>query len=364
MSATAPVRPPVEGAARSHGAAQAATVEALRVARRGPRRRRVLVVTALWLLLAGLVVVRSLLGTYRVSFPDAVRILGGETVPGASFVLLESTLPRALMAVLAGAAFGAAGSAFQTLLRNPLASPDVLGLTTGASAGAVLAVVVLDLSGTAVTLFALAGAVLVAGALLTQAGRGGGATGRMVLIGVALSAMLGAFVHWVLTYADIYSAQEAMVWLTGSLNTVSWTDIVRMLAADAVLLPLVLLLAGQLGAVGLGDDLAAGLGVRVREVRVAVVLVVVALVATATAVVGPIAFVALLSGPITRALVPGRPAPGVAALVGAVTVLGADHLAATAVPGTPLPVGVVTGLLGAPVLLWLLHSRRATQENR
>jgi iron complex transport system permease protein len=340
------------------------TAAALHLARRPVRRRRALVVTGLSLVLAGLVVVRSLLGTYRVSFPDAVRILSGETVPGASFVLLESTLPRALMAVLAGAAFGAAGSAFQTLLRNPLASPDVLGLTTGASAGAVLAVVVLDLSGAAVTVAALAGAVLVAVALLTQTGRGGGATGAMVLVGVALAAVLAAFVHWMLTYADIHSAQEAMIWLTGSLNTVSWSDISRMLVADLVLLPVVLLLARQLGVVGLGDDLAAGLGVRVRSVRVAVVLVVVTLVASATALVGPIAFVALLSGPITRALVPGRPAPGVAALVGAVMVLAADHLAATAVPGTPLPVGVVTGLLGAPVLLWLLHSRRATQEIR
>ena len=249
-------------------------------------------------------VVRALLGDYRVSFPDAIRIIGGEQIPGASFVLMESTLPRALMAVLAGAAFGAAGCAFQVMLRNPLASPDVLGITLGASAGAVIAVVVLGVRGTPVTVAALTGAVLAAGLILSQAGGRGGATGRMVLIGVALAAGLSAVVHWVLVRASIYQAQDALVWLSGSLNTVTWPEILRMLVLDAMLLPLLLVLAGRLPVLGLGDDLASGLGVRVGGLRVGVTVVVVTLVAAATAVVGPIAFVGFLSGPIARRLVP------------------------------------------------------------
>ncbi len=319
-------------------------------------------VGALGVSLIVLVVVRALLGDYRVSFPDAIRILSGEQIPGASFVLMESTLPRAVMAVLAGAALGAAGSSLQTMLRNPLASPDVLGVTLGASAGAVLTVVVLDLTGAAVTVAALTGSLLVAGALLTQAGRGGGTTGRMILVGVALAAMLGALVHWVLLYADIYNAQEALIWLTGSLNTVTWTDITRMALADVLLLPVLVLLGRSLAVLSLGDDVAGGLGLGVVGTRLGVTLAVVALVAGATSLVGPIAFVGLLSGPIARALLPGRPAPGTAALVGAATVLASDYLAATIVDGTPLPVGVVTGILGAPVLLWLLHRRTSTQE--
>ncbi|MGL5909200.1 MAG: iron chelate uptake ABC transporter family permease subunit [Phycicoccus sp.] len=340
------------------------TAEALSRARRGPRRRRTVVVSALLVILVGLVLVRALLGDYRVSLVDAVRILGGEQIPVASFVLLESTLPRAVVAVLAGAAFGAAGGAFQVMLRNPLASPDVLGITLGASAGAVVAVVVLGARGTPVTLAALGGAVLAAAVILTQAGGRGGATGRMVLVGVALAAGLSAVVHWVLVRASIYQAQEALVWLSGSLNSVTWADIARLLLADAVLLPALLLLAARLPLLGLGDDVAAGLGVRVTRLRVSVTLVVVALVAAATAVVGPVAFVGFLSGPIARRLVPGRPSVGVAALIGAVVVLAADHAAAYAIPDTALPVGVVTGALGAPVLLWMLRTRTSTSEAR
>ncbi|WP_377638995.1 FecCD family ABC transporter permease [Oryzobacter terrae] len=340
------------------------TTAVLARARRGPRRRRVTVVGVLLVLLVGLVVVRALLGDYRVSFPDAIRIIGGESIPGASFVLMESTLPRALIAVLAGAAFGAAGGAFQVMLRNPLASPDVLGITLGASAGAVVAVVLVGVRGTPVTLAALSGAVLAAGLILSQAGARGGATGRMVLVGVALAAGLSAVVHWVLVRASTYQAQDALIWLSGSLNTVTWPDIARLLVLDALLLPVLLALAGRLPVLGLGDDLAEGLGVRVGRLRVAVTVLVVALVAAATAVVGPVAFVGFLSGPIARRLVPGRPGVGVAALVGAVVVLGADHLAAYGIPGTALPVGVVTGALGAPVLLWMLRSRTSTKEGR
>lgn len=360
MSTATTTTRPAPAAADPHPS----TADVLAAARRGPRRRRRIVVAVLVLALVALVLVRALLGDYRVSFPDAVRILSGTDVPGASFVLMESTLPRALIAVLAGAAFGAAGGAFQVLLRNPLASPDVLGLTLGASAGAVLAVVLLGLRGTPVTIAALIGSVLAAALILAQSGGRGGATGRMVLVGVALAAGLSALIQWLLVRANIYQAQDAMVWLSGSLNSVTWTDIARLLVFDAVLLPVLLVLSGRLPVLGLGDDLAAALGVRVTALRVGVTAVVVALVAAATAVVGPLAFVGFLSGPIARRLVPGRPSIGISALVGAVVVLGADYLAATAIPGTDLPVGVVTGALGAPVLLWMLRSRPSTQEAR
>ncbi|MBP6525489.1 MAG: iron chelate uptake ABC transporter family permease subunit, partial [Dermatophilaceae bacterium] len=136
-STTDAVPAPTATITASGTTASDAVARHLAAARRGPRRRRALVVGVLLLLLVALVLVRALLGDYRVSFVDAIAIIGGERIPGASFVLMESTLPRAVMAVLAGAAFGAAGSAFQVLLRNPLASPDVLGITLGASAGAV-----------------------------------------------------------------------------------------------------------------------------------------------------------------------------------------------------------------------------------
>lgn len=329
------------------------TVERLRAVRRRVRRRGVVLIVALTLLVIGLFLVRALLGDYRISFVDGIRMISGTTIPGASFIFMESTLPRACMSVLAGAAFASAGAAFQSMLRNPLASPDVLGINLGASAAAVFAVVLLGWSGMPVTLLAFAGAVAVATVIHAFAGRGGAATGRMILVGVGLAAVLSSLVHWVLLRADIYRAQDALVWLTGSLGSVSWSEIVRLGVVVAVGVPLLTVVTRQLGVLGLGDDLAAGLGVRAHRLRLLITALVVLLTASATAVCGPIAFVGFLSGPIARRLSRGRTSIPAAALVGAAMVLAADYVSAYAVPGTAFPVGVVTGLAGAPVLVWL-----------
>lgn len=339
------------------------TVERLRAVRRRVRRRGVVLIVALTLLVIGLFLVRALLGDYRISFVDGIRMISGTTIPGASFIFMESTLPRACMSVLAGAAFASAGAAFQSMLRNPLASPDVLGINLGASAAAVFAVVLLGWSGMPVTLLAFAGAVAVATVIHAFAGRGGAATGRMILVGVGLAAVLSSLVHWVLLRADIYRAQDALVWLTGSLGSVSWSEIVRLGVVVAVGVPLLTVVTRQLGVLGLGDDLAAGLGVRAHRLRLLITALVVLLTASATAVCGPIAFVGFLSGPIARRLSRGRTSIPAAALVGAAMVLAADYVSAYAVPGTAFPVGVVTGLAGAPVLVWLLVvGRRSIQE--
>lgn len=338
-------------------------VATLRGVRRKVRHRQRLLVAALAVVVVGLFLVRALLGDYRVSFADGIRMVSGTTIPGASFIFMESTLPRACMSVLAGAAFASAGAAFQSMLRNPLASPDVLGINLGASAAAVFATALLGWSGNAVTAVAFAGAVAVAVTIHGFAGGGGAATGRMILVGVGLAAVLSSVVHWVLLRADIHRAQDALVWLTGSLGSVSWSEIVRLGSVVVVGLPLLAVVTRQLGVLALGDDLAAGLGVRAHRLRLLVSGLVVLLTASATAVCGPIAFVAFLSGPIARRLTGGRTSVPAAALVGAALVLAADYVSAYAVPGTAYPVGVVTGLAGAPVLVWLLLAgRRSIQE--
>lgn len=341
------------------------TVATLRTVRRRVHRRQRILVLVLTLLVVGLFLARALLGDYRISFVDGIRMISGTTIPGASFIFMESTLPRACMAVLAGAAFASAGAAFQSMLRNPLASPDVLGISLGASAAAVFATVLLGWTGNAVTAVAFAGAVAVAVTIHAFAGRGGAATGRMILVGVGLAAVLASVVHWVLLRADIYRAQDALVWLTGSLGTVTWGEITRLGVVVALGLPLLTLVTRQLGVLALGDDLAAGLGVRGRPLRLLITALVVLLTASATAVCGPISFVAFLSGPIARRLTGGRTSIPAAALVGAAMVLAADYVSAYAVPGTAYPVGVVTGLAGAPVLVWLLVvGRRSIQEKQ
>lgn len=334
----------------------------LREARLTHRRRTAYVIGALAVAWLAAFTVRVLLGDYTITVPDFWRILTGTQIPGASFILMESKLPRAVVGTLAGLALGAAGATFQTMARNPLASPDVLGITMGASAAAVFTLVVLGGAGGAVTVAALVGAGLVALALVTLSGTGaGGAPYRMILIGVALSAMLASVVHWVLLRADIYRAHEAMVWLTGSLASARWGEIGRLALVVAVALPLLLVVARQLRVVELGDDLALGLGEPPSRVRTRAIALVVVLTAVTTSVCGPVAFVAFLAGPIARQLLGGRASVLASALVGAVIVVAADHVAAYVLPGTNLPVGVVTGVLGAPVLLWLLAAGRTTR---
>jgi iron complex transport system permease protein len=337
--------------------------EEVRRSRHRAARRGHLVVGGLLLAWLVAMVVRTLLGDFTITVPDFFRIvLGTGQVPGgAEFILMDSKLPRAVAGTLAGLALGASGATFQLMARNPLASPDVLGLTMGASAAAVFTLVVLGGSGAAVTVAALAGAALVAVALLTLSGsRPSAAPTRMILVGIALSAMLTSVVHWVLLRADVYRAHEAMVWLTGSLAGVTWGQIGLLLLVVVLAGPLLPATARELHLVELGDDLAAGVGAPPGLVRGRALLLVVLLVAATTSVCGPIAFVAFLAGPIARRLLGGRASIGAAALVGAVIVVLADHVGAYAIPEVNLPVGVITGLIGAPFLLWLLTRERAS----
>ncbi len=338
----------------------------------GQRRKRLLLsrTALLAVVVVVLFAVSVLLGSYTVTVPDFFRILiahltGGEKIPGASFIVMENKLPRAVIGTMIGAAFGLAGALFQTMLRNPLASPDVIGISYGASAAAVTAIVVFGASGAAVSGAALGGALGVAaiiyaissGGTLRGSGRGDAAGNRLILAGVGIAAALHAVVNFLMTRADIRTAADALVWLNGSLNSASWDRAGVLALALAVLLPAVVAIAGPLRILELGPDAAAGLGIRVGATRLALVITAVALAAVATAAAGPVSFVAFLAGPIARRFT-GKASLPASALVGAVIVLAADYVAANVAPllldGTVLPVGVITGALGAPFLLWLL----------
>lgn len=319
---------------------------------------------ALGILVIGAFVARVTLGDFTITIPDTLRIIAGADVPGATFILMESKLPRATVAVLAGAALAVAGAVMQDLMRNPLASPDILGVSGGASTAAVFSLIILDLSGSGVTAAAFAGAVAVAGFLVWMSGGSAqGSTQALIIVGIGCAALLVALTHWVLLKADVYRLSEAMVWLTGSVSSASWPDIARLALLLAVVVPAMLLLHRRLRLMMLGDDLAAGLGVSVSRHRALAMLGVVLLVAGTCSVCGPIAFVALLSGPIGRRIHRGRTRLVDIALIGALMVLVADYIAAYLVPGgANLPVGVVTGLAGAPFLLWLIATRARVES--
>ncbi|MET0672743.1 MAG: iron chelate uptake ABC transporter family permease subunit [Microbacterium pygmaeum] len=285
---------------------------------------------------------------------DVLGVLLGQDVDGASFTVGRLRLPRAVLAIVAGFSFGLAGVTFQTMLRNPLASPDIIGISAGASAAAAFAIVILGLSGTAVSLFAIVSGLGVALLVYVLSYKGGAAGTRLILIGIGMAAMLDAAINYILSRAGQWDLQEALRWLTGSLNGTTWTQVVPALIAMVILGPLLLSRSRNLGALQLGDDTAAALGVRVERTRLVVIVAAVGLIAFATAAAGPIAFVAFLSGPIAARILGPNGSPMLpAGLIGALLVLVADFCGQYAF-GTRFPVGVVTGVLGAPYLIYLI----------
>ena len=327
---------------------------AVRTGARMRRRHLAGITTLLTILIVVTFAVTLMIGGTFYSPADVLRVLLGETVPGASFTVGELRLPRATLGLLAGFAFGIAGVTFQTMLRNPLASPDIIGISSGASVAAVFGIIVLALDETAVSVLALAGALATAAVIYLLSHRGGFAGIRLILIGIGVAAMLDSAVTYVLSRAAAWDLQTAMQWLTGSLNGATWSGILPLAASSAVMVPLLLSQSRGLGMLRLGDDTATSLGVDVTRTRVLLVASAVALLAFATAASGPIAFVAFMAGPIAARLVGAGATPLLpAGLVGALLVLVADLVGQFAFD-TRYPVGVITGAIGAPYLVFLL----------
>jgi iron complex transport system permease protein len=331
----------------------------LLVAPRGVLVAGLLAAAVAALLLAGLAV-----GTRAIALPDLLAALVGEADRATTLTVQRLRLPRSVVAVLVGAALGVAGAITQSLLRNPLASPDVLGVTSGASAGAVLVLLTAGgatvgyggaaagLSAVGVPLGAVAGALLCAALVLSLGSR---SASQVVLVGILLNAVFLGLVQWFLTLGDVDQAVRATVWLTGSLQGRGWEHVWAVSLALALLLPVLLLARRGLDALQLGDETASVLGVRVRRTRLLLLLLAFALAGTAVAAAGPVPFVALLAPVIARRLSRGAGVPLLTAgLVGAALLLAADLLARVAVPGHELPAGAITALVGAPCLLVLL----------
>jgi iron complex transport system permease protein len=333
--------------------AAAASVTAQRSGVRGRGRTITLILVGVVVVLAA---VSLSVGAYTLPIPDLVQALVGQGSGSDNFIVFRLRMPRLVLAVLVGCAFGVAGALFQTLLRNPLASPDIIGVSQGASVAAAFSILILGLSGPAVSAAAFLGAVVVAAAIYLLAWRGGVTGFRFVLIGVGVAFMVQAILGYLITRGDVREVQQALVWMVGGLGGASWTDIAVITGSLVVLLPLVGGLAVRLRILQLGDDTAGGLGLRPERTRLIILLLGVALVAVATAFVGPVAFVAFVSAPIARRMLgTGGLALIPSALVGVVLVVAADLVAQHLLPGgVQVPAGIVTGLVGAPYLLWLL----------
>ncbi|MFP4513797.1 MAG: FecCD family ABC transporter permease [Acidimicrobiales bacterium] len=295
------------------------------------------------------------IGDFPIPLVDVLSYLIGQGSEDADFIIGQLRLPRGLTAAMVGAAFGISGAIFQRIARNPLASPDIIGINAGAAAAAVFTIVVLHGTSVQVTFGALAGSTATALAIYALAYRKGVTGYRLVLVGIGITAMLGSVTSYLLTRAEILDAQRATVWLTGSLNARSWDHVRPIAIALLVLVPCAIGLARHLRLLELGDDAARGLGTRVELARGGLLLTGVALAAVSTASAGPIAFVALVAPQIARRLTGGRSLALVpAAMCGALLLVAADLAARRLFAPTELPVGVFTAILGAPYLLYLL----------
>ncbi|GAU66344.1 putative ABC transporter permease protein [Streptomyces sp. NBRC 110611] len=318
-------------------------------------------VAGLLLLAVALAAAVALIGSgdYPMTPAEVVATLTGGGDAGAQFIVQDLRLPRVLVGLLVGAAFGVAGAVFQTVSRNPLGSPDVLGFAQGSSVGALVAIVFFQADTFGVAAGAMAGGVVTGLAIFLLAWKRGIHGYRFVLVGIGASAMLYAMVLYLMTKADIVEATRATVWMTGSLNGRDWDQVRPLAVVCAVCLPLVLCYGRPLRMLEMGDDSAYALGVRVNRVRIVVLLAAVVLVAAATSAAGPISFVALTAPQLARRLT-RSPGPNLlpAALMGAGLLVGADWVSQQLFGADQMPVGVLTGVLGGGYLVWLLATER------
>lgn len=318
--------------------------------------RSVTVVTVLLVLTVVVTLLALASGDYPVALPDVVRALFGQAEGRIHMVVIEWRLPRAMLAVVLGAALAISGAIFQSLTRNPLGSPDVIGFNSGAYTGALLVIIVFSGSYYQIAGGALLGGIATALAVYVLAWRGGVQGFRLIIVGIGMSAMLSSLNTWLMLRAQLEVAMAAAVWGAGSLNGLGldklWPTVI---VVFVILVPMVLLFNRPMKQMEMGDDAARALGVATEPVRLALIVLGVALTATATAVAGPISFVALAAPQIVRRL---TGAAGVAvipsAAMGALLLALADFTAQRAFAPTQLPVGVVTVSIGGLYFIWLL----------
>ncbi|WJV51382.1 FecCD family ABC transporter permease [Streptomyces flavofungini] len=325
-------------------------------------RRSAAVALALGLALAAACLAYLCVGETFVHPAEALKVVLGQPSPDE---LVVGTLrePRMVVGLLVGAAFGVAGALIQTVARNPLASPDIIGISQGASAVTVGAMTFGVTSYTLLPYLSVAGGILAALLVYVFAWRGGLHATRFVLIGIGFAIALRSVTTLFMTKGDYLVAQQAQIWMTGSLNGRGWPEADPLALTLLVLLPFVAWAARAQRTAAMDDDTATALGVRLGRVRFGLVLLGVVLASVATGAAGPVDFVALLAPQIARRLTRTAQIPLLgSALLGALIVVLADLLARKLFAPTELPVGVLTAAVGAPYLIWLIIRSRSVRN--
>ncbi|MCV7012885.1 FecCD family ABC transporter permease [Mycolicibacterium madagascariense] len=317
--------------------------------------RSVWTLTALGVVAAVLAVVALGIGQYPISPGQVVAVVLGRDRSFAGVLVLQWRLPRIMVALLIGAALGISGAIFQALTRNPLGSPDVIGFDFGAYAGALTAIAVLGGGHLEIAVSAVVGGLLTAVVVYLLSYRNGLAGFRLIIVGIAVSAVLSSVCQWIVLKIKLHQAITASIWQQGSLSGMDWAQVVPVVGGLLVALAVLSVVGPQLPILQMGDDAAGALGVRPERVRLAYFVVGVLLIAVAAAAAGPISFVALAAPQLARRLT-GAAGVGLtsAAVMGAFLLLASDLIALTIFAPTELPVGAVTVTLGGLYLVYLL----------
>jgi iron complex transport system permease protein len=317
--------------------------------------RTVLVCAALLLLTAVVAVLAIGTGDYHVPPGQVLAAVFGDAPRITEIVVMQSRFPRVALAFLFGAALGVSGAIFQSLTRNPLGSPDIIGFSTGAYTGALVVILTLGGGYYRTGAGALVGGLVAAAVVYVLAYKRGVQGFRLIIVGIAVSAVLASVNTWLVVKADVSEAIAAAVWGAGTLNGLGWPQVVPVLVALAVVTPVAAALSTRLPVLEMGDDAARALGIRVEPTRLMLVILGVALTALVTAAAGPISFVALAAPQLARRLTGTSSVAMVpAACMGALLLIVSDVAAQRVFAPTQLPVGVVTVCVGGAYFVWLL----------
>ncbi|MFS0863628.1 FecCD family ABC transporter permease [Fredinandcohnia sp. 179-A 10B2 NHS] len=330
-------------------------------------KRALLTFTTLLLLVIGLFLISTGMGDMKIGPLSVIKSLFGYGTKMEQLVVTQFRLPRILIAFLVGMALAAAGSILQGIIRNPLASPDIIGLTGGASVAVVAFLTIFSNSSNALTVSikwlpvaAFIGATVVAIVVYVLSWKNGVSPIRLVLIGIGVSALAQALTTTFMVMGPIYQASQANIWITGSVNGSTWGNVQILSPVVIVLLLLAFILARNLNVQELGEELATGVGSAVQRQRFLLLLASTALTGSAVAFAGGIGFVGLMAPHMARRLVGsafGALLP-TAALIGGLLVMVADLIGRTLFSPIEVPAGVFTAAIGAPYFIYLLYKSR------
>jgi iron complex transport system permease protein len=333
------------------------TVESVKKTIKQARNRYILVNVILLIILLALAFTLLVYGDGYVSIPDIWNALTSGSHRGAGYIVWVARMPKIVSALFAGFAFGIAGNVFQSIFRNPLVSPNIIGVTSGSTLVAAFCYVILAMtSNRLVSLFAIGGGLLTCLVvfLLSTISKGGFSTSKMILIGVGVQVMLTSLISYIMSINETVNIAQLMTRLTGSINASALDSLYPLMIISLFVVPLIVSFEKDLEVMQLGEETAKVLGSKTNVIKVLLMILSVILVAFATSVTGPIAFVSFLAGPIVKKLL-GNNKIGLfsSGMMASIIVMASELIASYALP-LDYPVGVITGLIGAPYLLYLV----------